>query len=557
MTKDAEVKKTMTGDLLVDTFNRDERHFMFNMAWPMMVSFFCRMGMASVDSAFVGHINNGGYQPKEYLAAAGLSDMVTNILIIPPLAFNQSLNALVSQAIGSGNKKMAGTWLQLSLFWLTVSYVPMLVSFFYVGDMLHFLGFSPEICQLAGAYAKFNVFWPIPNGWYQCMRFYFQAQGNTRPAMYNNMTFLGVNVILNWVFVFGGPFRHLCGWEGFGFVGAAISLSTSRCLQPLAYWLWMFVYKGNHKETWPGWSWNFLQRDRLRKFMDQSLPQVGTLVFQAALGQTTTLLIAQLGNLAIASSAAATALMQIFTGGLSATLCAVCGIRVGFHLGQGHGEFARKAALLVFSFSFESVALVAVCLLPFRYHAVSIMTSDPEVVALAGQLLPPVLLNTLCGLIVECNTGGVFTSQGRTILSTFLSMGVELPLNIGSVAFLVLYAHMGLVPIYWAQAAISSFEMVLVMLIFFRSDWKKHAKEAQHRQEVEVQEAMSQGRRTPGLLGGPASPSARLLTSPGPQFYKSPVRTSNAMSQELMAAVALPTALEGEPVEMRMEVEEM
>merc|ERR1719421_2598112 len=79
---------------------------------------------------------SSGYGPKEYLAAAGLSDMVLNILIIPPLAFNMSLNALVSQAMGSGNKKMAGTWLQLSIFWLTISYAPVLVTFFYVSDML-------------------------------------------------------------------------------------------------------------------------------------------------------------------------------------------------------------------------------------------------------------------------------------------------------------------------------------------------------------------------------------------------------------------------------------
>jgi hypothetical protein len=31
---------------------------MANLAWPLAVSFFCRMGMASTDSAFVGHIHD-------------------------------------------------------------------------------------------------------------------------------------------------------------------------------------------------------------------------------------------------------------------------------------------------------------------------------------------------------------------------------------------------------------------------------------------------------------------------------------------------------------------
>ena len=60
------------------------------------------------------------------------------------------------------------------------------------------LRFDGNIAKLGGTYAKWNVFWPIPNGWYQCMRFYFQAQGKPRPAMYNNLMFLFINVLLNW-----------------------------------------------------------------------------------------------------------------------------------------------------------------------------------------------------------------------------------------------------------------------------------------------------------------------------------------------------------------------
>ena len=83
----------------------------------MVVSFMCRMVMASTDTAFVGHLDNSTngtflqhpYNAKDYLDAVTLTDMVVGVLIVPPLAFNQVLNALVGQALGSGNKKMAGT----------------------------------------------------------------------------------------------------------------------------------------------------------------------------------------------------------------------------------------------------------------------------------------------------------------------------------------------------------------------------------------------------------------------------------------------------------------
>ena len=69
-----------------------------------------------------------------------------------------------------------------------------------------------------------------PPGWYgdgsdQCLRFSpAQAQGISRPAMYNNLVFVVVNGLCNWLFIFGGPFQylhkgHLFHWTGVGFIG--------------------------------------------------------------------------------------------------------------------------------------------------------------------------------------------------------------------------------------------------------------------------------------------------------------------------------------------------
>jgi len=49
------------------------------------------------------------------------------------------LNALCGQAVGSGKKKVAGVWLQQSLFWLGISMLPFLVGFFFVKDILKLL----------------------------------------------------------------------------------------------------------------------------------------------------------------------------------------------------------------------------------------------------------------------------------------------------------------------------------------------------------------------------------------------------------------------------------
>ena len=110
---------------------RSEIVEMVSLGFPLAVSFFCRMGMASTDSAFVGHLHDHSYSAEIYLAASVLSDMCANVFVTPALAFNQVLNGLVGQAMGSNNPKMAGVWLQQSMFWLALAMLPFLAAFFF------------------------------------------------------------------------------------------------------------------------------------------------------------------------------------------------------------------------------------------------------------------------------------------------------------------------------------------------------------------------------------------------------------------------------------------
>ena len=484
--------------LPVETFTwRGELAAIWALGWPMGISYACRMGMASTDSIMVGHLKDGGHDPGTYLAASALSDMITTLLVVPPLAFNQVLNALCGQAVGSGRKKMAGVWLQQSCFWLALGMLPFLSGFFFVDRILHALGFDRVICELAGSYARWNIFWPIPNGWYQCMRFYFQAVGKPRPAMYNSVFFLFVNALLNWVFVFGGPFRHarVCGWDwsdpdrcvdgwrGFGFIGAAISLSFSRCLQPLAYWLYMFVWKREHADFWPGWKPEEHTKARTLEFLKQGLPLVGTLVFGAVVGQATTLLVSRLGTDAVAATTAVSTATVVWAGAINAMFSMVIAVRVGYHLGRGDGDAARDSFWVSTALVFTILACVIACVLPFTEETVGLTTSDRVVVRNAAKVLPAALFATLLGVLNSLCTGGVFSGQGRQMLVTFLSFAIDIPLSIGGVAVVVLCVRgANLEDVYLYQVAAAVVELMIAYVFIFKSDWRKLSEEALARQ---------------------------------------------------------------------------
>jgi len=510
---------------------KKEAWVMFNMGWPMVVSFLCRLLMAATDTSFVGHIDNSTigtflqkpYSAESYLAAGALTDMIVNILIVPPLAFNQVLNALVGQALGSGNKKMAGTWLQLSCFFLAISYVPFLViQYLFTGKLLGLLGFDADVCELGDLFAKWSIIWPIPNGIYQCMRFYFQAQGMSRPAMYNNIAFVLINGFLNWTFVFGGPFQYgPKGWHGVGFVGAALSISCSRCAQPLTYWLYMFMWKKHHKETWPGINLQFLRADRVKKFCGQALPYVGTLIFQSVSGQVTTLLIAQLGPLAIAASSAVGAAQQVASA-TSTALMAVCSIRVGFYLGAGDEKSAQKAMWMVLIAALLCGLLALLIVWPLAEPIMSLVTSNYAVKECAKTLIVATFVGSALQNLVTVLTSGVLGAQGRTLVITLISFGFELPTSIGGVAIMVLVLKWrmpnGLLNITWVNAALALLEMLVVGGLVLCSNWKKYAREAAERQEAD------QADDDEGAAPAEGAPSAvEPLQAPPPPVVGVPV----------------------------------
>jgi Na+-driven multidrug efflux pump len=186
--------------------------------------------------------------------------------------------------------------------------------------------------------------------------------------------------------------------------------------------------------------------------------------------------------MAIDGSAAVQAVIMVFSGGLSVALSSVSGIRTAYYLGAGDSVAARRTAWLTLVSGIVATSVIAVFLLPLGHVVMSVVTNDGEIQDLGAALLPASLLNTMASTLVQTGTSGIITSQGRAKLVTFLSMGFELPLSLGSTAFVVLVYHSPITVVYWIQAIVSCFEAVVVCLLVHASDWPKLAREAKQRQ---------------------------------------------------------------------------
>ena len=95
--------------------------------------------------------------------------------------------------------------------------------------------------------------------------------------------------------------------------------------------------------------------------------------------------------------------------------------------------------------------------------------------------------------LVSILTGGVLSGQGRTLVTTLLSFGFELPVTIGSTAIMVFVVKLrgasGILWILWLGCAISLVELLVVGLIIACSNWQRYADEARQRNEAAQAEA--------------------------------------------------------------------
>eukprot|EP00466_Bigelowiella_natans_P007909 jgi/Bigna1/82392/fgenesh1_pg.92_\ len=113
--------------------------------WLAVPIFFSRMAWTTIkttDTALVGHVGTNE------LAAVALSDLYTSSTGC--LVMGRVLGVFASQAYGSGNKKLAGVWLQVSLVVLFVVAIAVSVAWSLTGPFLNLTDADDKLIPDAG-----------------------------------------------------------------------------------------------------------------------------------------------------------------------------------------------------------------------------------------------------------------------------------------------------------------------------------------------------------------------------------------------------------------------
>jgi len=190
------------------------------LAWPTIINQLVSTAYSIINAIFLGKIPNSTYS----LAAIGVSGVILNLQWIISIGLSAGTSALVSRFLGANEhenaEQAARQSIILSVFGGAVAMVPLLL---FPRFLVSLVGAKGHVLPLATSYTLIVSLSTIPLFVYMIATAVLRSQGDAKSPLYAGAAVIVLNVIFDWLLIFGvGSIPPL------GIKGAAIATGIAR-----------------------------------------------------------------------------------------------------------------------------------------------------------------------------------------------------------------------------------------------------------------------------------------------------------------------------------------
>ena len=206
------------------------KEFKYNLklSYPVILGMLGHTMVAFVDNIMVGQIGTAE------LAAISLANSFMFIAMSLGIGFSTAITPLIAEADGEGSLEVGKSTFKHGLFICTVLGVLLFLGVFFAEPMLHLMKQPPEVVELAIPYLNLVSVSLIPLVIFQAFKQFSDGMSMTKYPMYAILIGNVINVVLNYLFIFGK-----FGFPELGIVGAAIGTLVSRLI--IVTFLWYLL----------------------------------------------------------------------------------------------------------------------------------------------------------------------------------------------------------------------------------------------------------------------------------------------------------------------------
>ncbi len=358
----------------VNILPQNEYSKTLKLAIPIALTQAGQLAVQIVDNAMVGHL---GAVP---LAGVAFGGNVFFFLFIFGLGLAMGITPLVGEAYAQGQHRKTAKILQNAVvLYLGLGIVISAIQLALVA-IFPYMNQPAEVIAAGTPYYRYLAWSSIPLMLFFSFRQFLEGVGNTRVEMVITIFCNVMNVILNWIFIYGN-----LGFPEMGAAGAGLATLISRAMMPvmvIGYFAWNSSFRRYfsfyHNDNW--------SRRKVASLLSVGFPISLQMVLEGGSFAITGIMMGWLGTVALAANQIAIsvtnmAFLIVLSIGSATT------IRVSHAYGIQDFAAIRRIASSSYRIGLVWNVFMAIVFVSCRYLLPRIFTIDPAVIDITASLL--------------------------------------------------------------------------------------------------------------------------------------------------------------------------
>jgi len=366
-------------------FSNYTKEFRYNLklAYPVILGMVGHTMVGLIDDIMVGKIGT------TELAAVSLGNSFLFIAMSLGIGFSTAITPLVAEADGEKNDHKVKAAFKHGLFLCTVLALGLFTMVLIAKPLMYHMKQPDSVVELAMPYLNIVAASLIPLIIFQAFKQFSDGLSQTKYAMWATLLANFINVVLNYVLIYGK-----LGFPKLGITGAAIGTLVSRIIMVLFIW-WLLRSKDKFRMYVTNLNMLSIQKTVIKKIINLGFPSSMQMLFEVAIFTAAIWLSGVLGQNAQAANQIALKLSSLtFMVGMGLSVAAM--IRVGNQKGMKNFVELRRIAFSVFALTlvleivFAGIFIAGYKIFPdlfVNYNNEADLINTYDVVKTAGVLI--------------------------------------------------------------------------------------------------------------------------------------------------------------------------
>ena len=339
-----------------------------------MLSQIGQITVSLVDNMMVGHVGT------TELAASAFANNVFMVGMYFGMGITYGLTPLVGNDFGNNRLKQVAGWLKNGFVTHLVASIILTLLMFVIYFMLPMMGQPTEVLDAARPYYLMLCVSYLPFVIFFSLKQFFEGIGNTKITMQITIMANIINVIVNYVLIFGK-----FGLPEMGLIGAGIGTLIARMIMPAMFIIYIIKIPRIKRYFLIGCVQPVL-KNKVVTVLKMGIPIAFQLIVEVTTFGMGAVMMGWLGEVPLAAHQVAIGLAS-FTYMISLGVSQATTIRVSHQMGTRNLQGLRMAAFASTHLVLFFMSVMGIIFVVARNYLPMLFTVDENVIKIASQLL--------------------------------------------------------------------------------------------------------------------------------------------------------------------------